>query len=183
MADIVYFDEPGQHNTDAAFSLVKAAIQERGFKKVVLASTKGFTANLALEWFGDMGVTLIAVGVSEKSFPEEVLAKYKAAGHIVKFSTEAKYTWPTVAVNLLRRFCEGMKVIVQIVLIAMEEGVLEEGEEVIAIAGTEPIVDGQYTQGGADTVVIMEACRSDKFFETEPWQNRRKIREILCKPR
>ena len=61
MADIVYFDEPGQHNTDAAFSLVKAAIQERGFKKVVLASTKGFTANLALEWFGDIGVTLIAV--------------------------------------------------------------------------------------------------------------------------
>lgn len=184
MADITYFEKPGIDNTDVALRIAREAIVKKGFKKVVLASTKGFTAKHVLEKFKDLDITFIVVGVSEKFFPGEVMKQLKEKGHHILFTEKVKITWPTLAVDILRRFCEGMKVVVQIALTATEAGLVREGEEVLVIAGTEPIgPHGEFVGGGADTVVIMEGIKSERFFGTEDWQNRRKIHEILCKPR
>ena len=67
----------------------------------------------------------------------------------------------------LYRFCHGMKVAVEIALMAVDAGLLDPDREAIAIAGT-----GE----GADTAVIIRPACTRKFRELE-------IREILAKPR
>ena len=85
----------------------------------------------------------------------------------------------------LCRFCEGMKVCVEIVLIATEANIIKPGEEVVAVAGTGIL--GYEKGGGVDTAIVMEAIRSNDFLSLETIygmkEKRRKIREIICKPR
>jgi hypothetical protein len=73
---------------------------------------------------------------------------------------------PTAMANLLRCFCQGVKVCFEIVLTATDAGLLTSGERVIAIAGT-----GR----GSDTALLVQAASS---------QNIKKLRvnEIICKP-
>jgi hypothetical protein len=68
--------------------------------------------------------------------------------------------------NILRCFCQGVKVCFEIVMMATDAGLLSKGEKVIAIAGS-----GR----GSDTALVMQASSS---------QNMKKLRvnEIICKP-
>jgi len=68
-----------------------------------------------------------------------------------------------VVAETLRRFSQGMKVCVEIVLMAAENGAINVDREVIAIAGTNE---------GADTAVVIKPCYARKFLDLE-------IREIL----
>jgi hypothetical protein len=68
--------------------------------------------------------------------------------------------------NLLRCFCQGVKVCFEIVLMATDAGLLASQEKVIAIAGT-----GQ----GSDTALVMQAASSQHL-------NRLRVNEIICKP-
>ena len=67
-----------------------------------------------------------------------------------------------------------------------EAGVIPAGQEVISIGGTGP---HHYERGGGiDTAYVIEATRSSDFFKLEdtpefPKDERRKIKEIICKPR
>ena len=71
-------------------------------------------------------------------------------------------------------------------LIASDHGILNEGETVIAVAGT-----GQEdfpSSGGADKAIIIESTKSKKFFKLNLPQSEtkiisRKIKEILCRPK
>ncbi len=67
---------------------------------------------------------------------------------------------------LLRTFCQGMKVVVEIVLMAVDGGCVANGEKVIVVCGS-----GR----GADTAVICTAAPSNKLYEMH-------ITEIICKP-
>jgi hypothetical protein len=73
---------------------------------------------------------------------------------------------PRIMANLLRTFCQGMKVCVEIILMATDSGDIELGEEVIAVTGT-----GR----GADTAVVAIAAPSTRLPELH-------ITEIICKP-
>ena len=73
---------------------------------------------------------------------------------------------PQVMANVLRVFCEGMKVCTEIVLMACDGGLLEIGESVIALAGTAV---------GVDTAVVMTASTSTQLGQLA-------INEIICKP-
>ena len=64
-------------------------------------------------------------------------------------------------------FCQGLKVAVEITVMAADAGVLDVSEEVIAIGGTED---------GADTAVVIKPAYARKFKEL-------RIREIIAKPR
>lgn len=102
------------------------------------------------------------------------------------FNSDYDFSYPVMAWEVLRRFCEGMKVCVEMTLIATDLGILAAGEEVITIAGT-----GRYgfeERGGADTAIVIEAVESKDFFDfdvpaLQSKREGRKIREILCKPR
>ena len=46
--EITYFGGPGEDNMPAVFDLVDAALAESDIKKIVLASTRGTTAQFAM---------------------------------------------------------------------------------------------------------------------------------------
>lgn len=192
---ITYFEEPGKINTEETLRLVKERALRRGIKKAVLATHTGFTVAKALDIFRDTGIKLIIVqgGGVKAWINTDLIEKAEREGHSwlrrdkIKMST---YHYPELAQNTLRRFCEGMKVCVQIVLMATEAGMISKGEEVIAVGGT-GYYDFEERGGGADTAVVMEAIDSRSFFdvsfdkeERRKFKERegRKIKEIICKP-
>ena len=176
---VFYFEDMKTENTDIAFSLVQERLQTSGINKLVLASTTGATARKAMDFFKNSGVKLIVVphqfDFHRKGnlFPQELVNNLRASGHEVHFSTMIFHTdnlygnnTPSVMANLLRCFCQGVKVCFEIVLMATDAGLLMSGEKVIAIAGT---------ARGSDTALVMQAASS---------QHIRKLRvnEIICKP-
>jgi hypothetical protein len=175
---IIYFEAPGRRNTEETLRLVAERAKARGISKIVLASTRGDTARLAAERFAGSGVKIVVVphqyGFSEEQrFPRELVSELEQKGHFVHFGTMLFHTdnfygitTPSVMATLLRTFCQGMKVCVEIILIAVDGGYVATGEKVIAVAGT-----GR----GADTAVVAIAAPSNKLNEFH-------ITEIICKP-
>jgi hypothetical protein len=190
MEDItVYFDSGGKHNTEATLELAKKRAAQRNIKNVVIASSGGFSAEKALEVFKDTDVklTIVSMGTSARSsFSENVKARLKEAGHNICFTGDVTYELPEIAVTTLRRFSEGMKVCVQVMLVAAGAGLIPVGQEVVAVGGSGP--RGYEKGGGADTAIVIEAMKSSDFFKLEdtpefPKEERRKIKEIINKPR
>ncbi|HSD56658.1 MAG TPA: pyruvate kinase alpha/beta domain-containing protein [Methanotrichaceae archaeon] len=178
---IVYFEDMGPENTEATFRLVQERLKALGIKKLVLASTTGATARKAMEFFKEsgFGVKLIVVPHQydfhrdKNAFPEDLVRTLKESGHEVHFGTMLFHTdrlyestTPTVMANLLRCFCQGVKVCFEIVLMVTDAGLVASGEKVVAIAGT-----GR----GSDTALVMQAASSQHL-------RRLKVNEIICKP-
>ena len=175
---IVYFEEAGEENTSEVLRLVRERANARGIDKVILASTRGNTARSAMEAFANTNIKLIVIpwqfGFDEtQQFPRELVSELEAKGHKVHFGTmlfqtEAFYgsRTPRAMANLLRMFCQGIKVCVEILLMAADGGLAVMGEKVIAIAGT---------TAGADTAVLATASPSTKLAGLH-------ISEIICKP-
>lgn len=181
---VTYFDSPGKVNTEQALAIAKKRAEELNIKTVVLPSG-GYTAKKALEIFKGTDIKLIVVGFSS-SFDADVKTTLESGGHAVIFADKHKFDHPAEAWELLRRFCEGMKVSTQLVLMATELGHIEEGVEVISLGGTGTI---EFEPGGGvDTAIVMEATRGENFFKIdlpgyEKKMKEKKIKEFLCKPR
>ena len=176
---IVYFEDIKPENTDITFGLVQDRLTALGIRKLVLASTTGATAGKAVDFFKERGVKLIIIPHQfdfvrkTNPFPQELVKTLRESGHEVHFGTmlfhtENLYesTIPTLMANLLRCFSQGVKVCVEIVLMATDAGYLTSGEKVIAIAGT-----GR----GSDTALVMQAASSRNI-------KKLRVNEILCKP-
>ena len=165
---ITYFKEPGKTNTEETLRLAKERALKRGIKKIVLATHTGFTAAKALDIFKDTEIKLIIVqgGGPKARISKDLIARAEKEGHRWLLCDRIKTGtyYPELAQNTLRRFCEGMKVCVQIVLIAADAGMISKGEEVVAVGGT-GYYDFEEKGGGADTAVVMEAIDSKSFFE------------------
>jgi hypothetical protein len=73
----------------------------------------------------------------------------------------------------LYAFGQGLKVAVEVVLIAVTSGHLEPFQDVIAVGGT---------HRGVDTAIVMNATYPNHIFSQDA-DKRLKIREILCKPK
>ena len=176
---IVYFEDIGPQNTEITFQSVKARLNDSGIKKIVIASTTGATARMASDYFKDSGIRLIVVPHQYdfrrdvNPFPQELVKELRDAGHDVHFGTMLFHTdqlydssTPTLMANLLRCFCQGVKVCFEIVMMATDAGLLSKGEKIIAIAGT-----GR----GSDTALVMQASSSRNM-------KRLRVNEIICKP-
>lgn len=176
---IVYFEEPGIENTEITLRLAAERAKARGIRKIVLASTRGDTASLASRLWADSGIKMVVVPhqynfmVREQRFSTELVQELEKQGHAVHFGTMLFHTenlygmnTPRIMANLLRTFCQGMKVCIEIILMATDGGQLEIGEKVIAVTGT-----GR----GADTAVVAIASSSTRLSELH-------ITEIICKP-
>jgi hypothetical protein len=176
---IVYFEDSKPENTEAVFRLVQERLHDSGIRKVVLASTTGTTAKKAMDFFKDSGIRLIIVPHQfdfhreGSAFPDDLVKTIRSAGHEVHFGTMLFHTdgfygsnGATVMANLLRCFCQGVKVCFEIVLMAADAGHVASGETVIAIAGT-----GR----GSDTALVMQAASTQNM-------RKLKINEIICKP-
>lgn len=183
---IRYFSKPGPQNTEATLEIAKERAKELGIKDVVVASTYGDTAFKAIEVFKDMGVNLVVVTIS-MGFEDEgwimkpevreeltrmgakVLTCTHALGDDVDDAFAGKYggiSHKRVVADTLRRFCQGMKVCVEITLMAADAGLIDVNRDVIAIAGTDR---------GADTAVVIRPSYTRKFLSL-------RIKEIIAKP-
>jgi hypothetical protein len=174
---IVYHEEPGIKNTETTLKLAVERARARGIKKIVLASTRGDTARLAAKLWAKSGIKIVVVphqfGFVGMQFPPELVTELEKQGHSVHFGTMLFHTehlygmnTPTVMANLLRTFCQGMKVCVEIIFMATDGGHVDVGEQVVVVAGS-----GR----GADTAVVAIAAPSTRLGELH-------IMEIICKP-
>ena len=175
---IVYFEKPGQENTSAVFDVVDRALSELDVHKVVLASTRGDTARFAMDRYKGQDVRLIVIphqygfGPGQR-FPPELVERARQEGHEVYFGTmlfhqekifgQGPAQW---VANFLRAFCQGVKVCVEILLMAGNAGLVDEEEQVVVVAGT-----GR----GADTALVMTGATSGNLKAMH-------ISRILCKP-
>ncbi|MDD1741860.1 MAG: hypothetical protein LUQ47_00870 [Methanotrichaceae archaeon] len=178
-ANVVYFEDGGAENTQATFELVRERLSQNEIKKIVIASTTGATAKKAMDFFKDQGIKLIVVPHQfdfhreKNAFPPELIEVLRDSGHDVHFGTMLFHTDEfygsnnaTTMANLLRCFCQGVKVCFEIVLMVTDAGLVTSGERVIAIAGT-----GR----GSDTALVMQAASTQHL-------KRLKVNEIICKP-
>jgi hypothetical protein len=175
---ITYFETVGPENTEETLRLAAERSKARGIKKIVLASTTGKTARLAAERFAGTGIKMVVVPhqygfVGRQRFPTELITELEKKGHRVHFGTMLFHTdgfygttTPTVMAIILRTLCQGMKVAVEIILMAADAGCIAAGERIIAVTGT-----GR----GSDTAVVATAATSTKLYELH-------ITEIICKP-
>ncbi len=185
--EIFYFDKPGPENTDETISLASKRVKDLGLKHVVVASTTGSTALKVSEALKDLDVDITAVTLHagrwsdyEPPDKEIVNALYGRGVHVLtcthalmgSVDTAIKKRFgglpPTEIISrTLYLFSQGMKVCVEITLMAADAGLIPIGEEVLAIAGTDK---------GADTAIVVKSTSTHGIFDM-------KIKEILCMPR
>lgn len=180
---ILYFETPGKANTDATLRAVRERAQALGIRQVVVASTHGYTARRAQAILAGTGVEIIAVSIcaaydeegwtmtaAERAEVESLGVKVLTCLHSLGDDVSdafGGYAPNKIVRETLYRFCQGMKVAVEVAIMAADAGLLDMSRECIAVAGT-----GE----GADTALVLKPAYARKFDELE-------IREILAKPR
>lgn len=176
---ITYFEEGGAENTETTFEMVRERLRSGEITKIVLASTTGATAEKAMNFFRNQRVKLIVVPHQfdfhreKNAFSAELVKALRDLGHDVHFGTMLFHTddfygsnSATTMANLLRCFCQGVKVCFEMVLMVTDAGLVNIGEKVIAVAGTAQ---------GSDTALVMQAASTQHF-------RRLRVNEIICKP-
>ena len=182
---IVYFDSPGEENTDEVLRFAKKRGEELGIKDIVVASTRGETGAKASELFKDFNLVVVThhTGFREPGVQElteenrKIIERNGAKIHTgtdafmnVERAIRNKFgtAYPTeIAAQTLRLFGEGMKVAVEVSLMAADAGLVPMDRDVMSIAGT-----GK----GADTAIVVKPSNSTRIFDMT-------IKKIIAKPR
>lgn len=185
--NIVYFEKPGDGNTDKALALAKARADELGIKTVVVATTEGKSGAKAVSVFKGFKVIVVThvEGFREANVQEVtpenrktieagkgiIVTAAHAFGGLQRALATTMPPPPSQAIgdviaNALRVFGQGMKVACEIATMAADAGQVRVDEEVISIGGT-----GR----GADTAVV-QPNYTHRFFNM-------RVKEIICKPR
>ncbi len=180
---ILYFDRPGKINTDATLTITREMAKELNIKQIVTASTHGMTAKRAWELFQGLDIEIIAVSIcasfddlgwtmtaEERRQLEELGIQVLTSLHTL--GDDVNDAFGVLSPNRIVRetlytFSQGMKVAVEIALMAADAGLLDMSHEIIAVAGS---------GSGADTAIVLKPAYSRKFKEL-------RIQEILAKPR
>lgn len=190
-----YFDFPGPGNTDYVVEAVKSRVESAGIKNVVVASISGKTAlKFAVALKGRAKLICISGApyrreMTKRQWPcldTKYRGELEKAG--VTVIDNAPYAfrsslldggrWSYVSPELLIRetlscFGQGMKVAVEVVMMAVAAGSLEPYKDVVGVGGT-----GE----GADTAVIVRATYPTTIFN-EDVSKRLEVREIIAMPR
>lgn len=180
-----YFEKPGKENTETVLKLVKRYAETKGIKDIVVASTTGETGVKASRILRGFNVVVVThhFGFREAGIHElleenrkkilENGAKVFTATHALSGVERAiRKQFETIMpleliAHTLRLFGDGTKVCVEIVIMAVDAGLIPEGREVIAMAGT---------GHGTDTALVIKSASASRFFDLE-------VREVIAKPR
>ena len=185
-----YFDKPGPENTAdcARFAIERA--KENRISTIIVASTSGKTADDFAKVMKGTGIQLVVVshvvGFSkpgEWEFDRSVAERLRSDGVKIVTGTHAlsgleraisrsaklggSSRTEAVAEALRRTVAIGLKVAVECVLIAADQGAIGVDAEVIAVGGTAT---------GADTVCVIKPAHTANFFDLQ-------VREIVAMPR
>ncbi|MFC2083349.1 pyruvate kinase alpha/beta domain-containing protein [Candidatus Bipolaricaulota bacterium] len=183
----VQFEAPGTVNTDATVQCVLDRLERGGIEHVVVATTTGDTGVRFMEALKDTSAQLICVthhmGFREPNQIElepMLASQLREGGARVLTMTHAlsgvgrsiskKFggiSTPELIASTLRLFGQGMKVCVEIAVMAADTGAVPAGRDVICVGGS-----GR----GADAAVVLRPAHMNAFFDL-------KIRELLCWPK
>ena len=184
-ATATYFEKPGKENTQRTLELAKKRAEELGIRTILVASTRGDTGVKACESFRGYDVVVVthSMGFKEPNYQEltdENRAVIEAAGGKILTCQHAfggvgravrkklgTYELEEIIAHTLRLFGEGVKVAVEIALMAADAGLVCTDKPALAIGGT---------GSGADTAVVLKPANAQAFFDLQ-------VLEILCKPR
>jgi len=183
---VFYFDKKGPENTDKTLDIALAACEEWGIKKIIVASSTGDTA-LKLHARVTSPLEIIAVTYGAGSRYADDVQQFNKNWDILvekgirivrgihalsatERAFENKYKSGLIPLNIvadtLRMFCHGVKVCVEIAIMAAEHGFVTPDEEAVVIAGS---------HHGADTAVALKPAFAADMFKT-------KIKALLCMP-
>ncbi len=180
-----YFAQPGPQNTARTLEIARRRVEELDLHTVLVASTRGETGVQAAREFEGYDVIVVthSTGFARPNTQEltdenrtaiedagaRILTCQHAFGGINRAVRKKLGTYLTdeIIAYTLRTFGEGMKVCVEIALMAADAGLVQTGEPCISIGGT-----GR----GADTAVVLSPANAQQFFDL-------RVMEVLCKPR
>lgn len=191
--EVYYFEKPGAQNTDVVVDAVTRHVERSGIRDVVVASTSGATA---LEFAKALKDEARIVCVSDGPYRREMgfewpcmdpstkeeleglgaivlcPAPYMLHGSIYESDAGEAPTPEKVFRDALYAFGQGMKVAVEVVLCAVECGVLEPYKDVIGVGGS---------GDGADTAIVLRSTFRGKVFSKDK-SKRLEIKEVLAMP-
>lgn len=178
----MYFNKPGKENTKETLDLAVSAAKNKGINYIVVASNEGETAS----YLKDCGLKVVVVthangygGNGRQELTPEKRKELEDMGFTVYTSTHVlsgaerclskKFGGISpieIMAYSLRMFGQGVKVGVEVAVMALDGGVIPYGEDIVAVGGT---------ARGADTAIILRPAHAADILST-------KIKEIICKP-
>jgi hypothetical protein len=183
---IHYFKNPGEENTNRLIELVKIRRQELGINDIVVASASGrsgvklaksIDSNVNIvnvtHHAGFKGGDLIEVESEHQKELDEMGVRIYAGSHSLSgvgrgISNKFGGITPVeIIAATLRLFSQGVKVGVEISIMAADAGLIPTDMEVIAVGGTEK---------GLDSAIVLKPVHMGNFFDL-------KINEIIAMPR
>jgi hypothetical protein len=185
---ITYFSAQGKENTKDCAELAAARAKELGISDVVIASCSGYTARIFQEVCRREGLHLVVVthavgfeGPGIWEFDLELAEELTKEGVSIVTGTHAlsgmeraisrrlggASRTEAIAEAFRRTVGIGMKVAVECVLIAADQGAIPVDREVVAVGGTAE---------GADTVLVILPSHTASFFDLQ-------VREFVAMPR
>ena len=182
---IHYFENPGIENTDKVIELVKARKDELDIKNIVIASASGKSGVKLAEKINDAHIVDVTHHAGFRGGDNiEIEAEYReeleergveiyAGSHSLSgvgrgISNKFGGVTPVeIVAETLRLFSQGIKVCVEISIMAADAGLIPTDSEVIAIGGTGT---------GVDTAVVLKPAHMSNFFDL-------RIHEIIAMPR
>lgn len=191
--EVYYFENPGEENTDLVVEAVKKYVEKHGPMDVVVASTSGSTAlKFAKSLNKKAKIVCVAEGAYRREWGYEypcmdlktkkeleemgviVLDKilYVLHGSLYELSNYGFPTPESIFKDTLYTFGQGMKVAVEVVIIATEFGLIEPFKYVIGVGGS-----GR----GADTAIVLRSTYAGTVFSKDK-NKRLEIREIIAMP-
>jgi hypothetical protein len=196
LKSIFYFNVCGEINTEKTLELAIQRARELKIKKLVLASETGLSALKAVKMLRGSGINLIivtsaagtriedtAIGDLKIGIPDrKIWNQLEKNGARIVRATDPLYNIgaalehnrvPTLATMIrlcFRMVSSGTTVCVTATLMATDNGLLTEGEDVVATAGS---------WVGLDTAIVLRAANSVNLLKSGALQ----IREVICKPR
>ena len=183
-SQIIFFDKPGAQNTGRTLELAQDRGNDLAINTFVVASTFGDTGRDASGLLKNKNVIVVThmqgfKGPNTQELSDENRRIIEASGariltvqHTMAGINRAirlkmnTYQPDEIIADVLRLFGAGMKVMLEISMMAADAGLIEVGKPIIAIAGT---------NHGADMAAVVLPANSINFFDL-------RILEIICMP-
>jgi hypothetical protein len=183
---VQWFEDTGEKRTDEVIRVVKERLDDGDIAHVVVATTSGETGVRFAEALRNRDVSVVCVthhvgfkGGDETQLESEHAEAIRAASGKLLTTSHALSgvgraiskrfggtTHIEVIAHTLRLFGQGMKVCVEIAVMAADAGLVPTDRDVICVGGS-----GR----DADTAVVLRPAHANTFFDL-------RIRETLCRP-
>lgn len=184
--DIVYFEKPGPVNTAECVAAAVVRAEELGVRYLVVASSSGDTAEALQAAVGEREMKVVCVTYhagfhgGDETMPEARREELRAQGIAVVICSHAlsgversiKQKFGTIGpleimAATLKRFGEGVKVAVEIAVMAADSAAVPTDQDIMCLGGS-----GK----GCDAALVLQAAHQNNFFDL-------RVKEIVAMAR